>query len=124
MKCESCPAYRRTSYEYGEYECYAEVPESEQREYADGKWGCVHREKTIQKWIDRHDKVWEMTAEQALDFLKDPPPITNADRIRKMTDRELAMLICCQDYKSGDECFDTSCFDCTMEWLQQEASEN
>lgn len=46
--------------------------------------------------------------------------MTNADRVREMSDRELAMIICCQDHKSGDECFDASCFDCMMEWLQQE----
>ena len=46
--------------------------------------------------------------------------MTNADAVRQMTDRELAMIIGCQNHKSGDECFDASCFDCTMEWLKQE----
>lgn len=46
--------------------------------------------------------------------------MTNADVVRQMTDRELAMIIGCQNHKSGDECFNASCFDCTMEWLKQE----
>ena len=45
---------------------------------------------------------------------------TNADRVRSMTDRELAMIIGCMNHKSGDDCFDASCFDCTLEWLQEE----
>lgn len=50
-------------------------------------------------------------------------PVTNADRIRAMTDEELAKIVCCQDHKSGDECFDASCYDCTLEWLKQEATD-
>lgn len=49
--------------------------------------------------------------------------MSNADRIRAMTDEELAMIVCCQDYKTGDECFDESCFNCTLEWLKQEVLE-
>lgn len=50
-------------------------------------------------------------------------PCTNADRIRAMTDEELATIICCQDHKQGDECFDASCYDCTLDWLKQEVDE-
>lgn len=49
MKCESCPALERTSYEYGEYECAAGVPE-------DGKMktdeGCRYSLKRIQSRMD------------------------------------------------------------------------
>ena len=51
---------------------------------------------------------------------KDEKP-SNADRIRSMTDEELAMIIACQDHKQGDECIDASCKDCLLEWLKQEA---
>ena len=50
-------------------------------------------------------------------------PLTNADHIRAMTDEELAMIISCQDYKQGDDCFDASCYNCTLEWLKQEVKE-
>lgn len=45
---------------------------------------------------------------------------TNADRIRGMTDEELANIICCQNNKSGDECFDADCYSCTLDWLREE----
>lgn len=55
--------------------------------------------------------------------LLDPPielPETNADRIRAMTDEELAEVICCQNYKHKDDCFNTPCSECIKEWLKQE----
>lgn len=54
MKCENCPANRRTSYEYGEYECAAGVPE-------DGKMttdcGCKYSRKVIEKRMNRLDDL-------------------------------------------------------------------
>lgn len=49
--------------------------------------------------------------------------MTNADKIRSMTDEELAKIICCQDLKHGNDCFKTSCIDCTIEWLNKEAEQ-
>ena len=49
--------------------------------------------------------------------------MTNGDRIRAMTDEELANIVCCQNTKSGDECFDASCYECTLDWLKQEVEE-
>ena len=56
---------------------------------------------------------------------------TNADRIRAMTDEELAKLLsdpCPGDLEPADSCFysiadgdDTVCVDCWLEWLKQEA---
>ena len=46
---------------------------------------------------------------------------TNGDKVRSMSDEELANIICCQDNRQGDECFDSSCFECTLEWLKKEA---
>ena len=54
-------------------------------------------------------------------------PITNADRIRAMSDEELAKLLL--DGCRGSKCEDqpqnefgsVNCFDCRMKWLQQPA---
>lgn len=53
---------------------------------------------------------------------------TNADRIRAMTDEELAMEIC-TDFggipwcKNIPECQDSLCVGCVVKWLKQEAEE-
>lgn len=48
--------------------------------------------------------------------------MTNADRIRAMTDRELVEIIMCP-YDSDIEICSTkgTCLDCCMEWLKQPA---
>lgn len=53
-------------------------------------------------------------------------PLTNADRIRSMTDEELAKFIAsgiptdvCKDRCGGDESF--QCSECVLDWLKQEA---
>lgn len=45
------------------------------------------------------------------------PPMTNADRIRAMSDEELAKLLCIYDWRLGemDEC---------LAWLQQPVEED
>ena len=54
-------------------------------------------------------------------------PLTNADRIRSMTDEELANIIKCP---YGNPYFDEhlpckgSCHDCLLIWLQQPAEED
>ena len=51
--------------------------------------------------------------------------MTNADRVREMSDVELAKVLCCQNNKTGYECeSETSCERCTLEWLQQESEVN
>ena len=53
-------------------------------------------------------------------------PQTNADRIRSMSDEELAEIIAChKGLFDRMECFDYSrhCEDCVLEWLQQPAEE-
>ena len=72
-----------------------------------------------------------MTEDERIEMLygKTNKPMTNADRIRSMTDEEIATLIIlnCQ----GRECPDTSfcrseeeaaerCWKCWLEWLKQE----
>lgn len=58
-------------------------------------------------------------------------PITNADRIRAMTDEELAEFIAyktscetCVVRKGGsDECHNTNCSTAWLDWLKEEAIE-
>ena len=55
-----------------------------------------------------------------------PSKITNADRIRNMSDEELAVIIMCpyDGTKEGD-CFmeGRNCIQCCVEWLQAEVKE-
>lgn len=48
--------------------------------------------------------------------------ITNADRVRAMTDEQLAEIIVCQ-YPEGRDggCFGLQCEDCCLDWLKQSA---
>ena len=48
-------------------------------------------------------------------------PQTNADRIRAMSDEELANVVVCPHCKTNwDKCTD-DCFACRLEWLKQPA---
>lgn len=48
-------------------------------------------------------------------------PDTNADRIRSMSDEELANMVVCPYVKTKwDKCTD-DCFACRLEWLKQPA---
>ena len=70
-----------------------------------------------------------------LDYPKERKPMTNADRIRAMTDEELMEFLehdCWSiDYCKKDapidqetkECLLPSCKQCWLEWLKQEADE-
>ena len=58
--------------------------------------------------------------------IKSAEPMTNADKIRHMTDEELAMLLqptCppCDRCHIGDEIKD--CYKCWLDWLKQEVDE-
>lgn len=47
--------------------------------------------------------------------------LTNADRIRSMTDEELANIIMCPNDIDADLCCsEKTCFECSLEWLQSE----
>ena len=58
-------------------------------------------------------------------------PITNADRIRSMTDEELADFFGklklddgCNDWPPGEiKCDGLSCYDCWLDWLKKEVEE-
>ena len=62
---------------------------------------CIHNVATIQ------------------DYYK---PMTNADRIRNMSDEELARVIGEDPHCERTECGD-NCYECTLQWLQAEAKE-
>ena len=52
-------------------------------------------------------------------------PKTNGDRIRQMTDEELAELLSgCVACGHVMNCLDTSCYECTLKWLKQEVQED
>lgn len=65
-------------------------------------------------------------------YYPEPPKVTNADRIRQMTDEELVKSIglsCkrCAYYKVGHGEFcgqDKECTDGNLEWLKREVSED
>ena len=60
----------------------------------------------------------------------DPEIVTNADRIRAMSNEELAKLLLdgCQgskcDKQPKNEYGSVNCFECRMKWLQQPAEED
>lgn len=56
------------------------------------------------------------------------PIRTNADKIRSMSDEEMAEFICKTQYREGDVCppthecaVDKSCEKCWLDWLRKEA---
>ena len=62
-----------------------------------------------------------------LDYPKPRKPITNADRIRAMTDEELAEKLCkmqcygvCPDGKDWAICDKDDCQKCWIDWLKEE----
>lgn len=55
-------------------------------------------------------------------FAKDNNVLTNGDRIRAMTDEELAVLLMCPYGSEPDMCYTPgTCLYCCEEWLKQEA---
>ncbi len=53
------------------------------------------------------------------------PPKTNADKIRAMTDEELAVVIMCPWGTEPDLCCTKgTCLDCCLEWLKQPAEDD
>lgn len=73
------------------------------------------------KWIK-----WLTKDEKRLFAHNYKSKMTNADRIRSMTDEELAMAIMCPaEFTGSDKVCDFShdCKDCTLAWLQKESEE-
>ena len=83
-------------------------------------------------WPDSRYTILREALDMAVKALEDVPDkdvgkMTNADRIRSMTDEELANIIECP---YGNPYFDEhlpckgSCHDCLLIWLQQPAEED
>lgn len=54
----------------------------------------------------------------------EPKVMTNADRIRSMSDEELAKIIRCPYEIDEEPCVNPgSCLDCCLDWLQQPEEE-
>ena len=66
--------------------------------------------------------------ETAIEALKPQQAHTNADRIRQMTDEELACYIsqcaCCEYEHDGEKCVLDNCTAGIVKWLQKEAQED
>lgn len=76
-------------------------------------------------------KTWGEIREEALRRCEQLPPKTNADRIRAMTDEELARFRaygCCPEnrYMNDYECdyFHGDCEKCWLDWLKQEVTDD
>ena len=58
-------------------------------------------------------------------------PMTNADRIRSMTDEELALAIMCPaeydlNFNKNEKCngeMNKNCYECSLKWLQEKREE-
>lgn len=69
--------------------------------------------------MDYPNTLKELQREIEIDYKQ-----TNADRIRSMTDEELAVTIMCPYNTEPDLCnVKTGCIDCCTKWLQQEVEE-
>jgi hypothetical protein len=70
------------------------------------------------KWCVCTDDSFVLDMERDCDYYT---PMTNADRIRSMTDEELAMALLCvlRNLLKSDKV----CKDCTLAWLQKESEE-
>ena len=82
---------------------------------------------TGKRCIMQYDKVDPATCPCVSYCLQATPPKTNADRIRSMSDEELAdnfSLWCCKSKTDDSYCksFGT-CDKCWIDWLKQEAEE-
>lgn len=77
----------------------------------------------IGKWCPKINDSPHLDIERDCEHYKS---MTNADRIRSMTDEELAMAIMCPaEFTGSDKVCDFShdCKDCTLGWLQKESEE-
>ncbi len=66
-----------------------------------------------------HYKATEDFARRLIGHAK---PMTNADRIRAMSDEELADVVKCPHADNWDLCI-RNCFNCRIKWLQQPVKE-
>lgn len=85
---------------------YFDQPSFEMKEFC---WECLRQEEVYTRWERK--------------------PITNADRIRSMTDEELVEFLapynsgCPKEHGSVMACHDKGCYKCWEDWLKEEVSE-
>jgi hypothetical protein len=112
--------------------CYALVtveyaPTAERRmsmtEFISRKYGNDGYEVIIKTDSHEHYKAAENFARRLIDHAK---PETNADRIRAMSDEELAYWVMCphDDVCDCPGALDGDCMKCVLQWLQQPAEED
>jgi hypothetical protein len=95
-----------------------------------GQWDRDHRRacRHILDWYNSND--YKITCDKA--GVKDAPPKTNADRIRQMTDEELADFFCrISECCGNDACMLCPIFEgcaqnvmCVERWLKQEVKDD
>lgn len=69
--------------------------------------------------------------DECFEIVKECRPQTNADRIRSMTDEELALAIVCPaeydlNFNKNEKCngeMNKNCYECSLKWLQEEREE-
>ncbi len=91
------------------------------------EWLKSIKEKYIHGGDDFYDHQRRTAIDYAVNFLDEQKPMTNADRIRAMSDEELEQFInhfnIC-DIRTNEECkmsYCACCEVCVMDWLQQPA---
>lgn len=70
---------------------------------------------------------WKKKYERRVQVVPTPLRKTNADRIRQMTDEELAEFLESENGKPWfrcSECKFESCAECALEWLKKEADDS
>ena len=96
---------------------------------------CLYRAgiRTVEELNQKH--TWELQSirsfgsvclrevQEALARLKAEKPMTKADRIRAMSDDELAYWIMCPYDSPFCDGVEHNCVECTKDWLQQPAEE-
>lgn len=85
---------------------------------------CVHYDKKL-GLCDSNDNFFTIISNTpaCLDF-EIKPPMTNGDRIRQMSNEEMAVMFK-TDIKQcpPGECHDDGCIECWLEWLNTEVGE-
>ena len=73
----------------------------------------------------KNESTCSVSSESDFCLNYEPRPLTNADRIRQMSDEELALHIGCTHV--GEWCphldDDVKCVDCRLAWLKKEVEE-
>lgn len=75
----------------------------------------VYKKADAKEHLSTMDKDYHLVRE----FIKSRRVQTNADRIRQMTDEELAKIIMCPYHTEPYLCSRKECVDCCIEWLQK-----